>query len=184
MSLKNIVNFILFQLLWLACVWGAAHQLLYPGLAVFSLLLIWHLLPANQHSGDLRVMLLALLMGGIVDSLWQYFDILSYQLSLTDRIAPIWILLLWMGFALTINHSLSWLKGRALIASIFSAAAAPCSYYAAERLGAVEFASANRWVSLSLLALAWAVIFPLLILAARRWAVPDTEKNSNQEVHV
>lgn len=63
-------------------------------------------------------MWLALPMGFVVDTVMAATGLLRYASPVpVEGIAPVWILSLWMGFALTLNHSLSyvmrhwWLSG-------------------------------------------------------------------------
>lgn len=79
--------------------------------------------------------------------------------------APLWILLLWAGLALTLNHSLAWLQSRLLLASVLSGLSCPLSYLGAARLGAVDIVS-ESWLWLIVLSLSWAVIIPLLLWLA------------------
>ena len=75
-------------------------------------------------------------------------------------LTPIWIVVLWVLFALTLNHSLSWLKGRVVLAAIFGALGGPLAYVAGEKLMAVTIVEPN---TLLILAIGWAFITPLLI---------------------
>ena len=73
---------------------------------------------------------------------------------------PIWIVILWILFAITLNHSLAWLKGRTSLAMLFGLMGGPLVYLAGEKLLAVTIASPN---TLIVLAIGWALITPLLI---------------------
>ena len=48
-------------------------------------------------------------------------------------LAPAWILALWMGFALTFNHSLHYVMRRTWLAIALGAIAGPLSYWIASR---------------------------------------------------
>ena len=70
--------------------------------------------------------------------------------------APSWILALWLGFALTVNHSLGWLQEKPWLAALLAALFAPVSYLAGERLGAVTVANPS---GLLLVSVAWCALF-------------------------
>ncbi len=71
---------------------------------------------------------------------------------------PFWLTAMWLLFASTLNHSLRWLQARWWLAALCGAIAAPLSYMAGARLGALEIDTAR----LPLLALAWALLLPLV----------------------
>jgi hypothetical protein len=72
---------------------------------------------------------------------------------------------MWLLFAMTLNHSLSWLKGRYVLSFVFGALGGPLAYVAGEKLGAVEITSD---LSLVILAISWAMITPLLMKYSER----------------
>jgi hypothetical protein len=86
------------------------------------------------------------------------------------QFAPVWIIALWMSFALTLNHSLAWLKSHPALAALLGAIGAPLAYWAAARgWGALAFA-AQPALALGMLAVAWAILAPALFwLAAHRF---------------
>ena len=72
--------------------------------------------------------------------------------------------------ALTLNHSLAWLKRRLWLAAVFAAIASPLSYYAGTSLGAALVL--QDWFTASLVfGLSWAVIMPLLLYFADNWSI-------------
>ena len=68
--------------------------------------------------------------------------------------------MLWMIFAITLNHSLVWLKNRISLSVIFGAIGGPLAYLAGEKLGAIII---TQQLSLVLLSIGWALITPFLI---------------------
>jgi drug/metabolite transporter (DMT)-like permease len=77
----------------------------------------------------------------------------------------LWILLLWAGLALTLNHSLAWLQSRLMLAAVLGGVSSPLSYLAAERLGAVDIVTESGVWFIGL-GLSWAVALPLLLWLA------------------
>ena len=84
------------------------------------------------------------------------------------QLAPVWIIVLWAGFALTLNHSLAFLKQHVLWSLLFGAIGGPLAYLGAARLfNAVEFTAPDMQVVLAL-GIAWAIATPLLLTIASR----------------
>lgn len=167
LTVNKFINFVFFQVLWFACIVGAASGVVWPGFVVLGLFLVWQLQPSRIALGDIRLILVAILLGILLDSLWPMFGVLSFATPVPlPSFAPVWIIFLWIGFALTINHSLAWLKEKLVIAVVLSFVAAPLSYFGGHRLGALDFTMSVP-MALLLLAFAWAIAFPLLVMFAR-----------------
>jgi hypothetical protein len=80
----------------------------------------------------------------------------------------VWDILIWANFSLTLNTSLRFLQKRPLAAAILGAACAPGTYYAADRLGALQF-SEPIFYSLMWVAVIWLFAMPLLSSIAMRF---------------
>ena len=171
--MNKAINFIASQLLWLLSVSGAANGMAWLGPAFFLLFAAWQLHPARRASGDLKLVLIALPLGLLVDSTMAATGLATYASpGPLGWLAPLWILTLWMGFALTFNHSAAILLRRAHLAITFGAIGGPLSYWVAQQAwGAIEFTS-PAWPALLLLGLLWGGAMGLLSLACRRYAAP------------
>lgn len=152
MSWGNLLNALLFQGAWFACVlggasgtsvWGAGAV---AGLAVFAAC-------RDRFRSDLAYAFAAALIGLGLDTLWIRTDVLDYAGA---TIAPAWIVLLWMGVGLTLNHSLAAFCTRPWLGGGLAGASAPLSYLGGERLDAVTVV--DPW-NLGFVALAWFVLF-------------------------
>ncbi|MEM9620376.1 MAG: DUF2878 domain-containing protein [Pseudomonadota bacterium] len=143
----NIVNAILFQATWFACVLGGTLW----GLFGLSTLLLFMAYAGNWRQ-DLTLLSGAALIGAAVDTLWIQLGILDFGTLL----APVWIIFMWMGLALTVNYSLSFLKNKPMLAAIMAACSAPLSYFAGERFGAVDISNPQGIV---LISIAWGTLF-------------------------
>ena len=73
--------------------------------------------------------------------------------------------MLWMFFAMTLNHSLAWLSQKIYISILFGALGGPLAYIAGEKLGAITLLSANSIITLSI---GWAFITPALLIIANK----------------
>lgn len=167
MSLK-LINFVLFQLGWIACVWGGAHALPWLGVAFTVPILYWHLRQARLPAQEMRLLLLALIIGGLGDQTMLALHLVSYPTSAWPAgLLPLWMLCLWLLFASTLNVSLRWLRASMPLAAVFGLIGGPLAYLAASRIGAVTLAPG--YLSWLVLALAWACLTPLLLWLAARF---------------
>lgn len=165
------INFIAFQLVWFAGVGGAANGLWWPGPVALVLFAGWHLRPAIRARGDLPLMGLALVLGFITDTLMAAGGLSRYAAAVpTAPWAPLWILSLWAGFALTLNHSMRWLTARPWLVAPLAAIVGPATYLAAAKVWGAVSLLAPRVEALGTLASCWFVAMLTLSLAARRWA--------------
>lgn len=145
----------LFQIVWFACVLGGAKGLLWPAIVSFAVLAIWQLPAKRRHSSDLKLLVAAIVLGLIFDSLWVQLGFLNYvEQRPLSMLAPAWIIILWMGFALTINHSLTWMNSHPLLPLFLGAVCGPTSYLAGMKLGAVEYQADMVLIS-ACLAVSW-----------------------------
>lgn len=165
----SLVNFILYQTGWFAVVVGAAWGHWIIGSLAGLLLIAVHLGLTRSPMGELRRMLVAAAIGLVVDTVQLNLGTFSYASGqLVDGVAPVWILLMWMQFSTTLDHSMSWLRGRPWISAAAGLVGGPLAFWAGERLGAIVFAP-PRVRGYLVLALVWAAALPLLSLAAERW---------------
>lgn len=174
--MTHLANFIASQVLWLASVGGAANGMPLLGPAVFLAFAGYQLSPGRRAHGDLALMLLALPLGLLVDSTMAAVGLASYASpGPLAWLAPVWILTLWMGFALTFNHSLAAVMRRPAWAAAFGAVGGPLSYWIAQRAwGAVEF-NDPAWHALLALGALWGLAMWLLAVARSRLSMPAVD---------
>jgi len=159
-----VLNAVLFQCVWFASVAGAGAGYWWAGLPVLALLAAWQLRVSHWPRADAALLASAVLLGFLIDSALALGGWLSYATPLPFAgLAPAWIVVLWAGFALTVNHSLAFLKRNFALAVVFGALGGPLAYLGAARgFAAVQF-EAPLLEALLVLALAWAVATPLLL---------------------
>lgn len=177
-NLNNALNFVGSQVLWVAAVGGAANGMPWLGPAFLLVFAAYQLSPWCRARGDLGLVGVALVVGLVVDSLMAVTGLARYASPFPfDWMAPLWILSLWAGFALTFNHSLAYVVHRPWAAAAFGAFGGPFSYWVAARAwGAVEFGPPT-WPALLALGLLWGLAMPFLAFASRQLAtarVPAT----------
>ncbi|WP_395683293.1 DUF2878 domain-containing protein [Dokdonella sp.] len=162
-------NLLGYQAVWFAAVIGAARDAPWVGVGVAALFVALQLSASTERRSDLLLVLCALLVGIVLDGTLAGFGVLHYASHDALLPAPAWILAVWAAFAMTINHSFAFLRGRADWAVVLGAIGGPLAYLGAARgFGAVVFA-APAWHAVAMLAFGWAIALPLLALLAQRW---------------
>lgn len=155
-----MMNGVLFQGTWFACVLGGGHGLIWPGIGSVLLLIVSLAnVPSLRH--DLLLALVLVPVGWCLDTLWIVTGVLDYHGA---TVAPAWIVLMWLAVALTINHSLALFRDRPWLGALAVLGAAPLSYLAGERLGAVNVPDPRM---LAVVAVAWSLLFLLLFRHSR-----------------
>jgi len=161
-KLKLVINFILFQAIWFAAVIGAAKSNLWWCYGLFAIFLTWQLLPANRKAGDCLNVIVLLVLGLLIDSTWVYTGLIEYRSHISwYNSAPNWILILWVSFALSLNHSMSWIYAKPNLAYWFGFIGGPLSYFAGERLGAIKINT--PWLTTLCLAFAWLAVIWVIV---------------------
>ncbi len=158
--MKNIVNIVAFQAVWFASVIGAARGLPWLGAVPLLPFAAWQLAVSDDPAYDRRAIALLCIAGVLIDSVYPLVGMLSYASAWpSGTLAPIWLVLMWVNLALTLNHSLAWLRGRPVLAALFGGSGGALSYYAGFRLGAMEL----HWgtpVTMVLIGLVWTLALP------------------------
>lgn len=129
--LNKIVNAVAFQLCWFACVLGGS---LWAAGAV-ALFLMWHSQVVKTH--EWRFIIAGTVAGFSIDSLWYSLGFIQFP-NYNLAVIPAWLMLLWLAFNCTLQHSLLTFFQRPWLIALLSAIAAPFSYYAGSVMGAIE----------------------------------------------
>lgn len=162
------VNAMLFNVVWIACVAGSAKGLLWPAALSVGLLAAFQLHPKNRHPNDMRLVWASIGLGIVVDSLWVQLGWMEFtEKRPFPNLAPAWIVLLWVGFALTVNHSLKWLMAHPVLPALVGGLAAPITYYAGIKIGAVVYTQSVTLISIGL-GIAWAASLTILVELGKR----------------
>jgi hypothetical protein len=162
------LNFVLYQIGWFACVFGAAYSRQWLGIAVAMALIGVHLYLTTDRFHQAQLLITAMGIGIVVDSTLLAFGVYRFPSgSLADWLPPLWMSVLWIQFATTFRYCLDWLSGRYILSGLLGFAGAPIAFLGGERLGAVAFL-APRTTNLLLLGALWAVASMLLIYASDR----------------
>lgn len=174
--MKQLGNYLGLQVLWVVAVSAAAQARIWPTLLVLALFALYQLWPPRRAPGDLQLLIAALSLGLLLDTTLAAGGWVRYAAPWPGTpLAPPWILALWLGFALTLNHSLATVMQRPWLAVLLGAIFGPFSYWLAQRSWhAVEFQPPQLHAVVAV-GIGWGVACGVLSLYARRLARPSPE---------
>lgn len=152
--LSKLINGLWFQAMWFTCVVWKQDGILLGG-ALLLLALLFMGLTAREF-----VAAMLITIGGcVIDSVLTGLGVFSFSNLSCRNCIPVWLVLLWAAFSLTLLSSLSYLQNRPGIAALAGAVAAPISYVAASKLSAVTF-NQGALVTAMVLGLIWMMFLP------------------------
>lgn len=151
----KIINAVLFQAGWFLCVLGGSSLWLLGALAI----LLGHLAWYRSWRSEGRLMVLAFVLGSLIDGQLRIMGVLTF--AEPGFLAPLWMGLLWPLLAMTLGHCLRWTAQPLWLAAGLGAISGPLSYYAGAQLAGVGM-PLGLAVTMGMLAVIWAVVFPLL----------------------
>ncbi len=164
----QILNALLYQGAWFACVLGAAQGRAGLGIATASAVIAIHLLLAKQAKPEVGLILIAVLTGTVFESLLVMSGWISMPAeTLWANITPLWMVALWAAFATTLNVAMRALRQRYLLVALIAAVGAPLAYLAGAKLGALQWINAP--FALAMIAVGWGVLMPLLMRSAQHF---------------
>jgi hypothetical protein len=148
-----LVNLILFQAAWFSAALYNAQAAV-----MILLLLVVHFWLSPQKKTDLTSLLLVPI-GVIADKSLMVLGVFDAGESLF----PLWLVLLWCMFILSLSHSLHWVTKLSLPwQTLFGSLGGGGSYWAGIQAGALSSDLPRLWLVLSLLCV-WALLLPLII---------------------
>jgi hypothetical protein len=159
---RIIINWLIYQAVWFACIIGAASGKPWIGIVVGITAIIVHLSLASRPTVEFSLIMLTGLIGGVWDSLLVIIGLIDYPGGmLVKDMAPPWIIMLWMAFATTFNMSLRWLRGHDSLSAVFGLLGGPLAWWAGQGFGALVLVQPIP--ALAALALGWGLLMPGLI---------------------
>lgn len=162
-----ILNFIVFQLLWWACVLAPKFALsgaVFILVAAYTAIHLTWLEPAKQT----LPLLLTALIGALLDQVGYRWGWVAFPFSdPQSAYLPLWMLALWFAFATTLNVSMRWMQGKPLLAAVLGAIFGPMAYWGAAALSVVSLPYETG--SLIWIGLEWAIAMPLLLWIRARY---------------
>ena len=164
----QLLNFALFQAAWFAGVLGAAHGMPLLGTLAVGAVIAWHLAVSARPAAEAKLVGAALLIGAIFETFCAQLGQVSFTSGqLEPHLPPYWMIAMWGLLAIALNVTMRWMKRRWLLAAALGAIAGPMSYAAGVRLGAASFINATA--ALTTLAIAWALLMPLMMWLSDRY---------------
>ncbi len=162
--MRTLASFLGVQVSWFSCVLGATHGAPWIGPCVVVLVLALHLRQLVAWRHELVVLLLATLVGFLVDSALVGAGLLTIA---GWHVAPPWLVALWPSFASTTGDRglLAGLSAKPWLAAIVGALGGPLAYASGARFGALALAPTAGVVAIGLV---WAAVVPALSSSARR----------------
>ncbi len=130
------------------------------GNAFVPVVLIWlvlHLRSCASRSAEGLFVLLVMVAGSVLDSALIYFGVFVFQSD--SLFIPLWLVAIWLSFALTINGCLAFLRSSIRLQMVAGMVLAPLSYIAGSSFGAVEFGYSTP-VTFVILSVLWTMLLP------------------------
>ena len=160
------VHLLLYQASWWACALSGPYELPLLGpFAVFTQLLVW--LRSVQLPVQEGVFILCMSFVGIaIDSTLLNLGVLIIPayFFVQPPFPPLWLVSLWVSFAVGLRSSLQKLRKKYLLAALLGCVGGPLAYRGGMALDALVLSDRAVWI----LALIWAVLFPLLLNISER----------------
>ena len=177
--MATLANLLGYQGVWLVAALAARAGLPWPGPVAATVYVGATLAASNARRTDVALLLAAVACGVVLDGALAAAGVLRYAAgdpSLPRGGAPVWILMLWCAFALTLTRSLRWLVTSPARAAAAGIVGGPFAYAAAARRGAVGFRSSGA-VGAVILAIGWGAALAGLAALSRRVARPNDARS-------
>jgi hypothetical protein len=159
--MSTILNFILFQIAWFAAILGASHGMPWLGVVAVPVFVMLNLVITGNWKQTLLLCLAAAIIGFFTDTTLIVFGVFSpVPFPWPLPFSPLWMVMLWVNLAMTLNESMAWLRARYLLGAIFALIGGPMAYYSGAKLGV---AALPVFTDLLVIGIAWAVAFPVLL---------------------
>ncbi|MFA0810214.1 DUF2878 domain-containing protein [Microbulbifer epialgicus] len=150
---RFFANALLFDIAWPLCVIVARPWIVVP----FTLLnLSIHLIFIANLRWESLWLGVVFLFGVTVDSVLFHLGILQNRSG--SLWPPIWLICLWLNFAMTLRYSLVFLQRKLWLAVLLGGFFGPFSYYTGALLNGTVKLHQPLWQSLLLLSLLWALM--------------------------
>ena len=165
--MNKLLNALGFQAGWWACIASVRHDAELQALVFCFFLMGIHLFFSKSRMLDMKLGLVSLLLGILIDSGLQYFSVVSFYGWALGALSPFWLWALWVIFALTLNSSLAFLTTQPLITpALLGLVFGPVTYYAGAKLGAADLEASLSHVLF--LAVVWMLAMPFLVMTTRQ----------------
>lgn len=158
-----------YEVVWFTALIGAGRGLNWPGVVAAATFIAWRLAVSKQRSVETRLALVAFVFGLSFEGICVNAGLVRYAAPWPLACAPLWLIALWVVFALTMLPLFGYLHARPWLAALFGALGGPLAYLAAARGWHVVVFVDPAWHGLLAVAIGWGIAMPLLCTLARRW---------------
>ena len=168
----NIVNIIVFYIYWYLCLLGPAKNSYYLGPIIALLYFCFHFIYVENKMNDFKLFILCGTLGAIFESVLYYSGFIFYKGILTSHfnIIPLWVLILWLGFGLTLSHSFKWFFSNHIISSVIAGLITPVIYISAHKINSIGLTYSLSY-SYIVLAISWIIIFLFINIIIDKYAL-------------
>lgn len=154
-----IINIVLFQACWL-CAAFLPSTLAAPLMVTLCAIHFW-LSPSRREDA---IILVLVPLGLVADAAQMSLGVFSAGTSFF----PFWLVMMWVMFTISLNHSLGWLNKCSVTTLILiGAIGGTSSYWGGMKAGVIEPLFASHIVVLSLVTV-WAIIIPTFVHLRRQ----------------
>ncbi|MBJ7538018.1 DUF2878 domain-containing protein [Marinomonas transparens] len=166
--MKRLINAVLFQVVWFACLLGGNVWALVATAAYLAI----HRHYFMKSPREWRLLAVFVLLGVMVDGALFEFGVFSAEKSMfwVHGLPPIWLLCLWLSVATLFPHSLVFLRSRYWLSAGVGMVGPTLSYYAGAKMTGIMLAEPT-WLSLVIVAFLWALILPLGLYLSEKWGL-------------
>lgn len=154
-----MVDFVLFNLCWIANAFSGMYSLPYLGPLTVLLSGIIHLTLVNEVGAEITFLGIASVIGYLWDTILLRLGLLKFPAGSPVNYAPIWLFAQWIAFGFLFRHTIRWLRNRPVLGLLLGATGGSLSYYSATGLGVLSL-SHPVWQPLLVMALGWGLIVP------------------------
>ena len=158
-----IINAIYFYGYWWVSFWGASTKQYHVGPLIALIYFIFHFYIINDKKKEFQYMLLCTFCGFLLESIFFYSGFIDYKGILSEKysIIPIWVIVLWAGYALTAYHSFKWIYGKYYLSILIGGSFGPLIYLSGDKVGCIVL-KYDIFISYLILSPIWALFFLLL----------------------
>jgi len=140
MTKFNIFNLVTFYIYWWVSIWGASEEKYFIGPSLAIIYFIIHFIFIDNKIKELYLLIFCFTLSIIFENSLINFGFIEYKGILFNNygITPLWVLLLWSGFSLTLFHSSIFILGKLIFSFIIGGLFIPLIYLSAHQFGALS----------------------------------------------
>ena len=171
---SKILNAVGYQTVWFATLYSASKGYFWLGFLASVLFSSLMLCFGGNAKQDSRIVLIGLVLGISIDSLFAASGWIQYALPWSMlSIAPLWIIALWLSFSFTLNHSMAFLRNNYYVAAVFGFFGGPLAYWCADRVfNVIEYGTDTAFVMFAL-GVCWGLVIPAIYYIDQRLSFND-----------